>query len=88
MEKILREELKNVKDKSPLILDGPVYIGVMALDANGVVLRTKTKCHEPCRRKVEREVNHIVYSIFQKNQISVPYPQVTLHEGDDNMVER
>ena len=88
VERILREELKKVKDKSPLILDGPVYIGVMALDANGVVLRTETKCHEPCRRKVEREVNHIVYSIFQKNQISVPYPQITLHEGDDSTVER
>lgn len=88
VEKILCEELKNVKDKSPLILEGPVYIGVRALDANGVVLRTKTKCHEPCRRKVEREVNHIVYSIFQKNQISVPYPQITLHEGDDSTVER
>ena len=80
--------MKKVKDKSPLILDGPVYIGVMALDSNGVVLRTETKCHEPCRRKVEREVNHIVYSIFQKNQISVPYPQITLHEGDDSTVER
>ena len=27
-------------------------------------------------------------SIFQKNQISVPYPQITLHEGDDSTVER
>ena len=88
VERILREELKNVQDKSPLILEGPVYIGVKNLDANGVVLRCATRCHEPCRRKVEREVNHIVYSIFQKNHISVPYPQVTIHGGDDAPVER
>ena len=88
VEKILREELKKVPDKSPLILDGPVYIGVFSLDENGVVLRTATRCHEPCRRKVEREVNHIVYTIFQKNNISVPYPQVTLHQGEDEPVER
>ena len=88
VEKILREELKNVQNKSPLILDGPVYIGVEALDSSGVVLKTATRCHEPCRRKVEREVNHIVYSIFQKNGISVPYPQVTIHEGNDAPVER
>lgn len=88
VEKILREELKKMKHKSPMILEGPEYIGVMALDTNGVVLRTKTKCHEQCRRKVEREVNHIVYSIFQKNNIQVPYPQVTLHEGEDEPVER
>ncbi len=87
VEKILKDELKNAKH-SPLILDGPVYIGVRMLDSSGVVLRTATRCHEPCRRKVEREVNHIVYSIFQKNHISVPYPQVTLHEGDDSTVER
>ena len=88
LEKILREELKNVPDKSPLILDGPTYIGVRSLDENGVVLRMASRCHEPCRRKVEREVNRIVYRIFQKNNISVPYPQVTFHQGDDNLVER
>lgn len=88
VERILRDELKNVPDKSPLILDGPVYIGVRDLGESGVVLRTATRCHEPCRRKVEREVNHIVYSIFQKNGISVPYPQVTVHAGDDSPVER
>ena len=88
VEKILREELKNVPDKSPLILDGPTYIGVRSLDENGVVLRMASRCHEPCRRKVEREVNRIVYRIFQKNNISVPYPQVTFHQGDDNLVER
>ena len=87
VERILKDELKDAPH-SPLILDGPVYIGVKELDASGVVLRTVTRCHEPCRRKVEREVNHIVYSIFQKNGISVPYPQVTVHEGDDSPVER
>ena len=88
VEKILREELKKVPHKSSLILSGPVYIGVEALDENGVILKTATRCHESSRRKVEREVNHIVYSIFQKHQISVPYPQVTMHMGDDEMVER
>jgi len=29
-----------------------------------------------------------VYTIFQKNNISVPYPQVTVHQGDDRTVER
>ncbi len=88
VEKILKEELKNVKNKSPLILEGPVYIGVSALGDNGVCLKTETKCHESCRLKVEREVNHIVYTIFQKHDIGVPYPQVTVHPGDDSMVER
>ena len=88
VEEILREELKNVKDKSPLILNGPAYIGVSKLDESGVVLKTATRCHEACRLKVEREVNHIVYTIFQKNNISVPYPQVTVHQGDDRTVER
>ena len=34
------------------------------------------------------DYNRIVYRIFQKNNISVPYPQVTFHQGDDNLVER
>lgn len=87
VEKIVREELRNAK-KSPLILSGPVYIGVSALGDNGVTMKMATKCHESSRKKVEREVNHIVYTIFQKNGISVPYPQVTLHTGSDEMIER
>ncbi|MCR4922488.1 MAG: mechanosensitive ion channel family protein [Lachnospiraceae bacterium] len=88
VERILIDELSKVEDKSPFILDGPVYIGVSALGSSGVCLKTLTKCHEASRRKVEREVNHIVYSIFQKNNISVPYTQITLHTGDDSIIER
>ncbi len=88
VERILTEELSKVENKSPLILEGPVYIGVSDLGDNGVCLKTATKCHEGSRRKVEREVNHIVYTIFQKHNIEVPYPQVTVHTGDDSMVER
>ncbi len=88
VERILKEELKRVPNKSPHILEGPTYIGLSELGDNGVVLRVETKCHESSRKKVEREVNHIVYTIFQANDIGVPYPQVTLHQGDDAMVER
>ncbi len=88
IEKILQTELKNVTGKSSLILNGPVYIGVNRLDDSGVVLTTATRCHESSRRKVEREVNHIVYSIFQKNNISVPFPQVTIHQADGNPPQR
>ncbi len=88
VEKILTEELKNVKDKSPYILEGPVYLGVSKLGDSGVCLKTSTKCHEAFRKRVEREVNHIVYSIFQKNNITVPYNQVTLHTGDDSPIVR
>lgn len=88
VERILREELQKVTNKSPLILDGPIYIGVSALGDSGVELKTATRCHESCRKKVEREVNHIVYTIFQKHGIDVPYPQVTVHPGDDATVER
>ncbi len=88
VERILKEELKNVKGKSPYLLDGPNYIGVSRLGDSGVCLKTSSKCHEAHRKKVEREVNHIVYTIFQKHNIDVPYPQVTLHTGDDARVER
>ncbi|MCR5100468.1 MAG: mechanosensitive ion channel family protein, partial [Butyrivibrio sp.] len=88
VEKILVEELSNVRDKSPFILEGPIYIGVSRLGDNGVYLKTATKCHEASRKKVEREVNHIVYGIFQKNNISVPYPQVTVHQGNESMIKR
>ncbi len=88
VERIIREELKHVKNKSPYILDGPFYLGVSQLGDNGVSLKTSTRCFEEHRKKVEREVNHIVYSIFQKYNIDVPYPQVTLHTGDDTRVVR
>ncbi len=88
VERILKEELEKFTDKSPLILEGPRYLGVSSLGESGVTLRVATKCHESCRKKVEREVNHIVYTIFQANNIIVPYPQVTVHQGVDSVVER
>ncbi len=88
VEEILKRELKNVRNKSPFILEGPNYIGVSKLGDSGVCLKTSTRCHEAYRKKVEREVNHIVYSIFQKYNIDVPYPQVTVHPGDDERIER
>ncbi len=88
VERIIREELKTVKNKSPYILEGPTYIGVSRLGDSGVCLKTSTRCHEAHRKKVEREVNHIVYTIFQRNHIEVPYTQVTVHTGDDSTVVR
>ncbi len=83
VERILRKELAELEDRSPFILEGPFYIGVSALGDNGVCLKTVTRCHEANRRRVEREVNHIVYSIFRRHHIEVPYPQVTVHTGGD-----
>lgn len=88
VERILVEELSHVENKSPLILDGPRYIGVSRLDDSGVMLRTKTRCHEASRAQVSREVNHIVYSIFQKNNIEIPYPHVRICNGDESMIIR
>ena len=60
-----------------------VYLGVRRLGDSGVALLVRARCHEAFRPRVTRAVNRKVYMMFKRNGIEVPFPQLTIHTGDD-----
>ena len=82
VEKLLIEELKTPDGRIPEMIGDLVYLGVRRLDDNGVALLVKARCHEAYRPRVTRAVNRKVYMMFRRNGIEVPFPQLTLHNGD------
>ena len=84
VEKLLREEFAKPEGRIPEMIGEPQYIGVRRLDDNGVVLLIKVKCKEVNRTLVTIAFNRKVYLLFRRNGIEVPFPQLTIHDGNDS----
>ena len=82
VEKLLIEELKKPDGRIPEMIGDLTYLGVRRLDDSGVALLVKARCHEAYRPRVTRAVNRKVYMMFRRNGIEVPFPQLTVHNGD------
>jgi len=82
VEAVLKRELPALKDDNPKILDGPTYLGVSALGASGVDLTVICKCFETDVKGVARYLNREILKIFYRNNINVPFPNVTISQLD------
>ena len=63
-------------------VDNVSYDGVAALGASGVTLQFTCHCNEPDIFSVSRELNGAVKNMFDENGISIPFPQIVVHNGD------
>ncbi len=81
VEKVITEHLAEIKKDIPEIVDGPHYRGVQQLADSGVVLRIIARCHEAKKYQVIRDLNRAMKLLFDANKISVPFPQVVVHQG-------
>ncbi|MBR3185001.1 MAG: mechanosensitive ion channel [Oscillospiraceae bacterium] len=82
VEAVLARELPALKEDNPKILDGPTYLGVSALGASGVDLTVICKCFETDVKGVSRYMNREILKIFYRNNINVPFPNVTISQLD------
>lgn len=80
VEEVLSRELPVLKEKNPKILEGPVYAGVESLGDSGVLLKIYCKCNEADILTVTRYLNREVLQIFYRNDINVPFNNVTISE--------
>ena len=78
VEEVLNRELPDLKKKNNLILDGPTFAGVNALGASGVTLLILCKCNEEDILGVNRYLKRGVLQIFYRNNIKVPFPNLTI----------
>ena len=78
IEKIIADNIDKLKDKIPDIVEGPFYKGVAELNASSVDLLFVAKCNENDIYQVQRDLNREIKILFDDNNISIPFPQVTV----------
>lgn len=80
VEAVIAQNLDKIKESIPAIVEGPFYKGVSALADSSVNLKFFAKCEENDRFQVERDLNREFKLLFDKNNINIPFPQVTVNE--------
>ena len=80
VENILAKELPNIRKRLPAIIDGPFYKGVVSLGDNSVNIRITVQCAEKNRIQLERDLNREMKLLFDKYDISIPFPQVVINQ--------
>lgn len=78
VEEVLAEELPKVRSRVKTILDGPYYKGVSGLSGSSVDLKIIAMCKEQSRLQLCRDLNRELLLIFNRNNINIPFPQVTV----------
>ncbi|PKL01265.1 MAG: mechanosensitive ion channel protein MscS [Tenericutes bacterium HGW-Tenericutes-1] len=80
VEKIIKDNLSDIKSRIPDIIEGPHYRGVQELGSSSVVIRIYSKSHEKKKYQVVRDLNREMKLLFDKNGIEIPFPQVVVHQ--------
>lgn len=63
-------------------LTGPIeLLGVNALGASGVTIRMTVNTISGKQFEVERKIRKEIKDVFDKEKISIPYPQMVIHNG-------
>ncbi|MCD7729107.1 MAG: mechanosensitive ion channel family protein [Clostridia bacterium] len=84
VEVIISENLDKIREKIPAITDGPYYKGVTALSASSVDLLFVANCKEDDIYQVQRDMNRQFKLLFDKNGITIPFPQVVVNQPDES----
>lgn len=81
IERVINDALPGIKERITDIQEGPYYKGVQKLADSSVVLRIYAKCEETKKYQVVRDLNREMKMVFDKNKITIPFPQVVVHQG-------
>ena len=85
IESVIADNIGKLKDKIPAIVEGPFYKGVAELGANSVDLLFVAKCKEEDIYQVQRDMNRELKIMFDDNNIGIPFPQIVIHKGEDDV---
>ena len=78
--KILKKAIDNVK-KHEKVIDAE-YLGIDKFADSSINYKLKVMCKPENKFAVKRLVNNTIKNELDKNGISIPYPQLTVHKGD------
>ena len=83
VELVIKNNLERIKNAIPEIVDGPYYKGVDALSDSSVDLLFIATVKESNYFVVQRALNREIKIIFDENNVSIPFPQVTVNEPEN-----
>ena len=84
VEAVIADNIKNIKDKIPGVVEGPYYMGVSELAESSVNLLFIAKCKEGDIYQVQRDLNREIKILFDDNNINIPFNQVVVHMGEED----
>ncbi|PKK95126.1 MAG: mechanosensitive ion channel protein MscS [Tenericutes bacterium HGW-Tenericutes-5] len=87
VELIINKNLHEIRNNIPKIVEGPYYVGVQNLGDSSVVLRVIALVNENDRYNVMRSLNREMKILFDKNNVSIPFPQLVVHEAKKDEVK-
>ena len=82
VELIIKDNLERIKKAIPEIVEGPFYKGVDSLSSSSVDLLFIATVKESDYFVVRRALNRELKIIFDENNISIPFPQITINQPD------
>ena len=83
VELIIKQNLERIKNAIPEIVDGPYYKGVDSLGDSSVNLLFIATVKEADFYVVQRALNRELKMIFDENDVSIPFPQVTINQPEE-----
>lgn len=82
VEEVFKQNVERLKKNVKGIVDEPLYKGVSELGSSSVNLLFIAKCKESDIYQVQRDLNRELYLIFNENNITIPFNQVTVSHRD------
>lgn len=82
VEKIIKDNIEDMSKHSPLFRSLIRYAGVSAVADSSVNLKFTVDCDENDRFGAERALNREIYLLFNRNNVTIPFPQVTISQRD------
>lgn len=79
VEEAIKRDLHLINEHIPLLTSPATYAGVVSMSDSAVIIRIHSWCKEKDILQLQRDFNREVKLIMDKNKISIPYPQVVVH---------
>lgn len=81
VEKLFKDNLEQMKEKIPAIIEGPFYKGVSAYESSNVAVKLVARCSEEDRYQVQRDLLREYRSLLTQNGIDLSYDQVVINQA-------
>lgn len=85
-EAIIADNLEEISNKLPKLIDPLKYLGVSGLDETGIRIQFLAKCEESDRFQIGRDVNRELYLLMNRNGVKVPFNKIYIHQDPERKV--
>lgn len=82
VEDLISTHMDEIKKGVDGIISGPFYKGVEEVGDSSIDLKFITTCKEEDRFQVERDLNRNFLILFNENNITIPFTQITINDKD------